>query len=112
LTKIVAHWLRKQVAPAELVMAIHAALRGRTFITPALADDGCARASNALARRAEPAAARNPAAAGGGPLGEADRGGARHLAPHRQVLQVMEAHGLHTNAELIHFAIKHGNVTI
>jgi DNA-binding CsgD family transcriptional regulator len=26
--------------------------------------------------------------------------------------QIMEAHGLHGNAELIHFAIKHGIVTI
>jgi len=26
--------------------------------------------------------------------------------------QMMETHGLHNNAELIHFAIKHGIVTI
>jgi DNA-binding NarL/FixJ family response regulator len=26
--------------------------------------------------------------------------------------QIMEAHGLHSNAELIHFAIKHGIVTV
>jgi DNA-binding NarL/FixJ family response regulator len=26
--------------------------------------------------------------------------------------QIMETHGLHSNAELIHFAIKHGIVTI
>ena len=29
----------KHSAPAELVMAIHAALKGQTFITPALASD-------------------------------------------------------------------------
>src|SRR5262245_27769912 len=108
----------KHSAPAELVMAIQAALKGQTFITPALA-----------------AEVLRPQGAGGS--GE----GTLHLTPRqREILQLlaegrsakeiaatlgisprtvefhkyqmMEAHGLHSNAELIHFAIKQGIVTI
>src|SRR5262245_29109631 len=107
----------KHSAPAELVMAIHSALKGQTFITPALAAE--------VLR----------------PQGTESREKALHLTPRqREILQllaegrsakeigatlgisprtvefhkyqVMEAQGLHSNAELIHFAIKHGIVTI
>jgi DNA-binding NarL/FixJ family response regulator len=110
----------KHSAPAELVMAIHAAIKGQTFITPALAGDVLRQAQH------EPR--------------EADDGG-RLLTPRqREILQllaegrsakeiaaelaisartvefhkyqIMETHGLRSNAELIHFAIKHGIVTI
>jgi DNA-binding NarL/FixJ family response regulator len=110
----------KHSAPAELVMAIQAAIKGQTFITPALARDVLRQAQH------EPR--------------EADDGG-RLLTPRqREILQllaegrsakeiaaelaisartvefhkyqIMETHGLRSNAELIHFAIKHGIVTI
>ena len=109
----------KHSAPAELVMAIEAALKGQTFIAPALAGEVLRQA------RQEPRAA----------------DAAEHLTPRqREILQLlaqgrsakevaadlaisartvefhkyqmMQTHGLRTNAELIHFAIKHGIVSI
>ncbi|HKG75876.1 MAG TPA: response regulator transcription factor, partial [Aestuariivirgaceae bacterium] len=109
----------KHSAPAELVMAIEAALKGQTFIAPALAGEVLRQA------RQEPRAA----------------DAAEHLTPcQREILQLlaqgrsakevaadlaisartvefhkyqmMQTHGLRTNAELIHFAIKHGIVSI
>jgi DNA-binding NarL/FixJ family response regulator len=107
----------KHSAPAELVMAINAALKGQTFITPALAGDvlrhqGTREASEParltprqreiLQLLAEGRSAKEIAAA----LSISPRTVEFHK------YQMMEAHGLHGNAELIHFAIKHGIVTI
>jgi DNA-binding NarL/FixJ family response regulator len=110
----------KHSAPAELVMAIHAALKGQTFITPALASDvlrqvqhgaqevgGSAelltpRQREILRLLAEGRSAKEIAAA----LSISSRTVEFHK------YQMMEAQGLHSNAELIHFAIKHGIVTI
>jgi DNA-binding NarL/FixJ family response regulator len=112
-----AGYVVKHSAPAEIVMALHAALRGQTFITPSLASDVLRHGS------------------------EEARDDARHLTPRqREILQLvaegcsakeiaarlsisprtvefhkyqmMEMHGLHSSAELIHFAIKHGVVSI
>jgi DNA-binding NarL/FixJ family response regulator len=110
----------KHSAPAELVLAIHAALKGQTFITPALAGDvlkqaqqegrdanGSAplltpRQREILELLAQGRSAKEIAAA----LAIS----ARTVEFHKY--QMMEAHGLHSNAELIQFAIKHGIVTI
>jgi DNA-binding NarL/FixJ family response regulator len=110
----------KHSAPAELVMAIQAALKGQTFITPALASDvlrqvqhgaqeagGSAelltpRQREILRLLAEGRSAKEIAAA----LSISSRTVEFHK------YQMMEAQGLHSNAELIHFAIKHGIVTI
>jgi DNA-binding NarL/FixJ family response regulator len=109
----------KHSAPAELVMAIHAALKGQTFITPALAGDVLRRAHEPretndgtqlltprqreiLQLLAEGRSAKEIAAI----LAIS----ARTVEFHKY--QMMETHGLHSNAELIHFAIKHGIVTI
>jgi DNA-binding NarL/FixJ family response regulator len=115
-----AGFVLKHSAPAELVMAIHAALKGQTFITPALASDVLRHVqhevrdgddiSQLLTRRqreilqllAEGRSAKEIAAT----LAIS----ARTVEFHKY--QIMEAHGLHNNAELIHFAIKHGLVTI
>jgi DNA-binding NarL/FixJ family response regulator len=109
----------KHSATAELVMAIHAALKGQTFITPALTSD-MLRQGNRSSDRVNPA----------GVLTLRQREILRLLAEGRSAkeiaaslaisprtvefhkYQLMEAHGLHSNAELIHFAIKHGVVTI
>jgi DNA-binding NarL/FixJ family response regulator len=109
----------KHSATAELVMAIHAALKGQTFITPALTSD-MLRQGNRSSDRVNPA----------GVLTQRQREILRLLAEGRSAkeiaaslaisprtvefhkYQLMEAHGLHSNAELIHFAIKHGVVTI
>jgi DNA-binding NarL/FixJ family response regulator len=110
----------KHSAPAELVMAIHAALKGQTFITPALASDVLRQVQHAaqdtsgsaelltprqreiLRLLAEGRSAKEIAAA----LSISSRTVEFHK------YRMMEAHGLHSNAELVHFAIKHGIVTI
>ena len=110
----------KHSAPAELVMAIEAALKGQTFITPALASQVLQQARN------EPHEAKNTGQLltprqreilqllGQGmsakEIAAALAISARTVEFHKY--QMMEAHGLHNNAELIHFAIKHGIVTI
>jgi DNA-binding NarL/FixJ family response regulator len=108
----------KHSAPAELVMAIHAALKGQTFISPALAAEvlrppGAADTTEAalhltprqreiLQLLVEGRSAKEIAAT----LGISPRTVEFHK------YQMMETQGLHSNAELIHFAIKHGIVTI
>jgi DNA-binding NarL/FixJ family response regulator len=109
----------KHSATTELVMAIHAALKDQTFITPALTKDmlrhgekssGAVDASKLLTARqreilrllAEGRSAKEIAAT----LALSPRTVEFHK------YQMMETHGLHSNAELIHFAIKHGVVTI
>ena len=110
----------KHAAPEELVLAIHAALSGKTFITPSL--------TKQVVELAESGAG-------------VEDGGAKSLTPRqREILQLlaegrsakeiandlaisartvefhkyqmMEMNGLHSSAELIHFAIKHGIATI
>ena len=112
-------FILKHSAPAELVMAIRAALDGKTFITPALADE----VLNSI--RQHPVADKGPAAmltprqrlilqlfAEGrsakeiaGTLGIS----ARTVEFHKY--QMMESLCLHNRAGLIHYAIRHGVVT-
>jgi DNA-binding NarL/FixJ family response regulator len=106
----------KHAAPAELVMAIRAALKGKTFISPALAGEVLQALRKGQAT-AEPVTPRQReilqlVAAGH----SAKKIAAMLLISARTVefhkYQIMEAHGLHSGAELIHFAIKQGIVTI
>lgn len=110
----------KHSAPAELVTAIRAALDGRTYLTPAIAGDvlrvmrgqpdkpGDAVASLSSRQReilqllAEGRAAKEIADV----LGISTRTVEFHK------YQMMEVLNLHTNAGLIHFAIKHGIVEV
>lgn len=109
----------KHSAPDELVKAIHAALEGRTFITPALAGEVSRRSNNGpdpndtsllltprqreiLKLIAQGHSAKEIA----GMLGISPRTVEFHK------YQIMEAHQLSSSAELIHLAIKHGIVTI
>jgi DNA-binding NarL/FixJ family response regulator len=109
----------KHAASDELVMAIHAALKGKTFITPALAGDvlddiqHSAKKKNAkgsmtprqreiLQMLAEGRSAKE--------IAQMLSISARTVEFHKY--QMMETHGLHSSAELVHFAIKHGIVTI
>jgi len=103
----------KHAAPEELVLAIRAALNGKTFITPSLTKEVMDRAENEgamwLTRRqreilqliAEGRSAKEI----GGNLAISPRTVEFHK------YQIMEMNGLRTTAELIHFAIKHGIVT-
>jgi DNA-binding NarL/FixJ family response regulator len=108
----------KHSAPDELVMAIHAALKGKTFIAPALAGDVLQNLQHAAKKEAE------------GSITPRQREILQLLAEGRSAKEIavalsisartvefhkyhmMEAHGLHSSAELIHFAIKHGIATI
>lgn len=110
----------KHSAPAELITAIRAALNGQTYITPALAGEVF------QAIRHEPQGPSDPAAkltlrqreilqllAEGRSAKEiADTLGisARTVEFHKY--QMMEALNLHNSAELVHFAIKQGIVSI
>jgi DNA-binding NarL/FixJ family response regulator len=110
----------KHSAPAELVMAIHAALKGQTFITPALAGDVLWQAQHKARDTNDGAQLLTPRQREILQLlaeGRSAKEIAAMLAISARTVefhkyQMMEAHGLHSNAELIHFAIKHGIITI
>ncbi len=106
----------KHSAPAELVRAVRAALEGRTFVTPALAADAL-----------RPSAHAAPGETGSGltlrqreilELVAAGRS-AKEIAAILDIsprtvefhkYRMMEILGLHSSAELIHYAITHGIV--
>jgi DNA-binding NarL/FixJ family response regulator len=108
----------KHSAPAELVLAIRAALEGKTYLTPQLAGEvlesmkqGPQQAGSTLGSltprqrevlqlAAEGQSAKHIAAT----LGISPRTVEFHK------YQMMESLGLRTNAELVHFAIRHGLV--
>ena len=110
-----AGFLLKHSASAELVMAMHAALQGRTFVTPDLAAD--------LMRTATPG---SPQTADPDALTPRQRDVLQLLAEGKSVKEIaavlglstrtvedhkyrmMETLGISNNVELIHFAIKHG----
>ncbi len=109
-----AGYVVKHAAPAELVLAIQAALRGGTFVSPSLAREVMAgpapdpdaaltaRQREILALLAEGLSAKEVAAR----LSIS----ARTVEFHKY--QIMREHGLQSSAELVHFAIRHGIVTI
>jgi DNA-binding NarL/FixJ family response regulator len=110
----------KHSAPAELVMAVQAALKGQTFITPSLAGDVLrqvqhgSRETDDSARRLTP---RQREILQLLAEGRSAKEIAATLAISPRTVefhkyQLMETHGLHGTAELVHFAIKHGIVTI
>jgi DNA-binding NarL/FixJ family response regulator len=109
----------KHSAPAELVMAIQAALKGEIFITPALAGDVLQEMQHKSTEReagglitprqreilqllAEGCSAKQ--------IAQTLAISSRTVEFHKY--QMMEVHGLRSSAELIHFAIKQGIVTI
>jgi len=109
-----AGYVVKHAAPAELVLAIQAALRGGTFVSPSLARevmaaprgeaDGAltARQREILALLADGLSAKQVAAQ----LSISSRTVEFHK------YQIMRAHGLQSSAELVHFAIRHGVVAV
>jgi len=109
----------KHSAPAELVTAIRAALDGRTYVTPALAGE-VLRAMSNEPERADPSASLTPRqreilrllAEGRVAKEIADTLAISTRTVEFHKYQMMDTLGLHTNAELVHFAIKHGIVEI
>jgi len=108
----------KHSAPAELVTAIRAALSGKTYLTPQLAGEVLEAMKQAPDRAADPIASVTPRQREVLQLlaeGRSAKEIASSLAISARTVefhkyQLMETLGLHTNAELIHFAIKHGLV--
>ncbi len=115
-----AGYVLKHSAPAELVAAIRAALDGKTYVTPELAGELLRDMKREPGRAGDPVASLTPRqreilqllaeGRSAKEIGEALGISARTVEFHKY--QMMEALGLYTNAELVHFAIKHGIVSI
>jgi DNA-binding NarL/FixJ family response regulator len=106
----------KHSAPAELVTAIRAALDGGTYLTPQLTGEVLESMKQGRDRSADPVVALTPRQREILQL-VAEGRSAKETAPSLSIsartvefhkYQMMETLGLHTTAELIHFAIKHG----
>jgi DNA-binding NarL/FixJ family response regulator len=111
----------KHSASEELVVAIHAALKGKTFITPSLTKQVVEEA--ATGARGEREGARRSLTSRQREIlqllaeGRSAKDIASELAISSRTVefhkyQIMEMNGLRSSAELIHFAIKHGIATI
>ena len=110
----------KHAAPEELVLAIHAALAGKTFITPSLTKQVVQEAKSGASTEDEGAKSLTPRQREILQLlseGLSAKEIANDLAISARTVefhkyQIMEMNGLHSTAELIHFAIKHGIAAI
>ena len=113
-----AGFVLKHSASDELVTAIRAALKGETYITPQMAGEVLSALKKGPDQPVDPVAALTPRqrevlqllAEGRSAKEIASSMGisARTVEFHKY--QMMETLGVHTNAELIHFAIKQGLV--
>jgi DNA-binding NarL/FixJ family response regulator len=113
-------YVLKHSASDELVAAIHAALEGKTWVTPEVAGEVLGTMMEGPGRAGDPMAALTARrreilqllAEGRSTKEIGSRLGisARTVEFHKY--RMMEALGLHTNAELVHFAIKNGLVEL
>jgi DNA-binding NarL/FixJ family response regulator len=108
----------KHSASIELIAALHAALEGRTYLTPQLAGEVLEAMRQGPERTGDPAASLTPRQREVLQL-LAEGRSAKEIASSLSIstrtvefhkYQMMETLGLHTNADLVHFAIKHGLV--
>jgi DNA-binding NarL/FixJ family response regulator len=110
----------KHSAPAELVSAIRAALDGKTYLTSQLAGEVIESMKQLPTRVGDPLGSLTPRQREVLQLlaeGRSAKQIASSLAISARTVefhkfQLMEALGIHTNAELIHFAIKSGLVEL
>ena len=113
-------YVLKHSAPDELIAAIRAALAGKTFVTPTLAGELMHDATGAPGGPADPVAmltSRQREILQRVAEGHSAKEIAVDLKLSPRTVEfhkyrIMEALSLHTTAELVHFAIKHGIVTI
>jgi DNA-binding NarL/FixJ family response regulator len=112
-----AGFVLKHSASAELVLAVRAALQGRTFVTPDLASE-LMLAKQDPHRQADPVAGMTPrqreilqliaTGKSAKEIAAVLNLSARTVEDHKY--RLMEQLGIENSAELIHFAIKHGLV--
>ena len=110
----------KHSASAELIAALRAALEGKTYLTPQLAGEVLDAMKPGSEQALDPVASLTPRqrevlqllAVGRSAKEIASSLGisARTVEFHKY--QMMETLGLHTSAELVHFALKHGLVEL
>jgi DNA-binding NarL/FixJ family response regulator len=110
----------KHSASIELITAIRAALEGRTYLTPQLAGEVLEAMKQGPDRADDPTRSLTPRqrevlqllaeGRSAKEIGASLSISARTVEFHKY--QMMETLGLHSNAELIHFAIKHGLVDL
>ncbi|HEX6851381.1 MAG TPA: response regulator transcription factor [Candidatus Polarisedimenticolaceae bacterium] len=113
-------YVLKHSSPEELVAAIRAALAGRTYIEPTLVGELLHDSARRPGDHVDPVASLTPrqreilqmVAEGrtAKEIGAALAISARTVEFHKY--QLMESLGLHTTADLVHFAIKHGIVSV
>jgi DNA-binding NarL/FixJ family response regulator len=111
-----AGYVLKHSAPAELITAIRAALDGKTYVSPAVAGDVLRVINRQPEKADDPVAALTPRqreilqllteGRSAKEIGDTLAISARTVEFHKY--QVMEKLNLHTNADLVHFALKHG----
>lgn len=115
-----AGFVLKHSAPAELVAALRAALAGKTYLTPQLAAEVLASMQQSPKKVSDPVATLTPRqreilqllAKGLAAKQVAARLGISVRTVEFHKYQTMEILGVHSNAELLHFAIKHGLVEL
>ena len=113
-----AGFVLKHSAPAELLLAVRAALQGRTFVSPDLAAQLMRAAKHDTQHQADPVAALTPRqreilqlvsqGKSAKEIASALSLSARTVEDHKY--RLMESLGIENSAQLIHFAIKHGLV--
>ena len=113
-------YVLKHSAPTELIAAVRAALDGKTYVTPALAGELLEDMKRGPETASDPVASLTPRqrqilqllaeGQSAKEIGETLGISPRTVEFHKY--QMMETLGLYANAELIHFAIKHGIVEI
>ena len=113
-------YVLKHAAPDELVTAIHAALEGKTYLTPSVAGEVLRDIKSDPKRAHDPVALLTPRqreilqllaeGKSAKEIGAVLDISARTVEFHKY--QMMDRLELHTSAELVHFAIRHGIVEI
>jgi len=112
-------YVLKHSAPSELILAVKAALSGRTFITPTLAGEVLESMRHETSRTPDPVGALTPRqreilqllAEGCSAKQIAGKLEISHRTVEFHKYQMMESLRIRTNAELVHFAVKHGIVS-
>ena len=113
-----AGFVLKHSAPAELLLAVRAALQGRTFVSPDLAAELMRTAKQDPQRQVDPVTALTPrqreilqllaAGKSAKEIASVLALSPRTVEDHKY--RLMELLGIENSAELVHFAIKHGLV--